>query len=59
KAPLPQPAVSPPTHVAAAPEPEPSRLVSPKFDMRSEGALAKLRPVWRVRTRGDGRQSGR
>ncbi|MGA8900569.1 hypothetical protein, partial [Bradyrhizobium sp.] len=49
KAAPPQAAVSSPIHVAAAPEPEPPRLVSPKFDMHSEGALANLRPVWRVR----------
>jgi hypothetical protein len=27
----------------------------PKFDMRFEGVPAKLRPVWRIRIRGDGR----
>jgi hypothetical protein len=42
---------SPTIHVAAAPEPQPSRLVTPKFDMRFDGVPAKLRPVWRVRTR--------
>jgi hypothetical protein len=42
---------SPAIHMAAAVEPQPSRLVTPKFDMRLEGvAAAKLRPVWRVRT---------
>jgi hypothetical protein len=55
KEPPSQPAVSPPIHVAPAPEPEPSRLVSPKFDMQFEGVPAKLRPVWRIRARGDGR----
>ncbi len=50
KAPPPVPA-SPRIHMAAAPEPQPSRLVTPKFDMRFEGVSAKLRPVWRVRTR--------
>jgi hypothetical protein len=55
KAPPPQPVVSPPVvsppvSVAAAPEPHPPRLANPKFDMRFEGAVAKLRPVWRVRT---------
>ena len=52
KEPPPEPPVSPPIHMAAAPEPEPSRLATPKFNMRLEGAaLAKLRPVWRIRTR--------
>jgi hypothetical protein len=51
KAPPPKPAVSPPIQVAPAPEPQPSRLsASPKFDMRFEGVVAKLRPVWRIRT---------
>jgi hypothetical protein len=42
---------SPITHVAAAPEPQPPRLVTPEFDMRFEGVSAKLRPVWRIRAR--------
>ena len=50
-----QPAVSPPVQVAPAPEPQASKLATPKFDMRFEGVVAKLRPVWRVRTRSDGR----
>jgi hypothetical protein len=55
-----------------APEPQPSRLAKPefdrpefdkpefempKFDMRFEGVPAKLRPVWRIRIRSDGRPS--
>ena len=50
-----QPAVSPLVQVAIAPEPQAPKLVTPKFDMRFEGVVAKLRPVWRVRTRSDGR----
>ena len=50
KTPPSAPSASPPTHLAAAP---------PKFDMRFEGVPARLRPVWRVRTRGDGRPGGR
>jgi hypothetical protein len=55
KAPPPTPPVLPPIHVAPAPEPQPSRLAKPKFDMpkfdmRFEGVPAKLRPVWRIRT---------
>ncbi|WP_298261338.1 hypothetical protein [Bradyrhizobium sp.] len=48
--PSPAPPVSPPTHMAPAPEAEPSRL-APKFDMRLGSVPAKLRPVWRVRPR--------
>ena len=48
---LPPVPASPRIHMAAAPEPQPSRLVTPEFDMRFEGVSAKLRPVWRVRTR--------
>ncbi len=48
--PPPAPA-SPMIYMAPAAEPQPSRLVTPKFDMRFEGVSAKLRPVWRVRTR--------
>ena len=52
KEPPPAPSVSPPIHMAAAPQGEPTRLKTPRFDMRLEGAaLAKLRPVWRIRTR--------
>ncbi len=47
----PVPAVSPTIHMAAAPEPEPSRLTTPKFDMQFDHAPARLRPVWRIRTR--------
>ena len=50
KAPPPVPA-SPIIHVAATPEPQPSRLVTSEFDMRFEGISAKLRPVWRIRAR--------
>jgi hypothetical protein len=72
KTPPPAPPVTPPIHIAPAPEPQPSRLAKPeldkpefdkpeldkpKFDMRFEGLPAKLRPVWRIRIRGDGRQS--
>jgi hypothetical protein len=46
----PKPAVFPPIQVAPAPEPQASRLADPKFDMRFEGVVAKLRPVWRVRS---------
>jgi hypothetical protein len=42
--------VSPPIHMAPAPEPQPSRLAKPTFDMRFEGVRAKLTPVWRIRT---------
>ena len=42
---------SPAIHMAAAPEPQSVRVVTPKFDMHVEGVSAKLRPVWRVRTR--------
>lgn len=45
------PLAAPATHLAPAPEPQPSRLVAPKFDMRFDGVRAKLRPVWRVRPR--------
>lgn len=47
----PETAVSPMIHMAAAPEPQPSRLVTPEFDMRFDGVSAKLRPVWRIRAR--------
>jgi hypothetical protein len=47
-----------PIHLAPAPEPRPSWLDNPKFDMHVEGARAKLRPVWRIRTRTDGRAGG-
>ncbi|MGA2055559.1 MAG: hypothetical protein ABSG88_09635 [Bradyrhizobium sp.] len=62
KAPPPVPPVLPPIHMAPAPEPQASRLATPKFDMpkfdmRFEGVPAKLRPVWRIRIRGDGRPS--
>ena len=65
KVPLPRPPIVPSIHMAPAPEPQPSRLAKPKFDkpkldkpkfdvskfdMRFEGASAKLRPVWRIRT---------
>lgn len=56
--PPPAPVDSPATHMAAAPEPEPSRLAAPKFDMRVEGVPARLRPMWRVRTRGSGGPDG-
>lgn len=46
-----EPPVSPPVHMAPAPEPQPSRLVATKFDMRVDDVPAKLRPVWRVRPR--------
>ena len=49
KEPPQQPA--PVIHMAAAPEPQPSRLVTPEFDMKFEGVRAKLRPVWRIRAR--------
>jgi hypothetical protein len=52
----PAPPVSSPVDVAS--EPEPSRLAQPSFDMRFEGVPAKLRPVWRIRTRGNGHSSG-
>jgi hypothetical protein len=45
------PPVSPHVHLAAAPEPQPSLLVAPRFDMRFDGVPAKLRPVWRIRVR--------
>jgi hypothetical protein len=48
------PPVSPEIHMAAAPEPQPSRLTAPTFDMRFEGVPAKLWPVWRIRTRSYG-----
>jgi hypothetical protein len=51
KKPPPAPPAPPPTHLAPAPEPQPSRLVAPEFDMRFDGVPAKLRPVWRVRPR--------
>jgi hypothetical protein len=57
--PPPTPPPPPPIHVAAPPEPRSSWLDNPKFDMRFEGAHAKLRPVWRIRTRTDGRAGGR
>jgi hypothetical protein len=41
---------SPVIHMAAAPEPRPSRRPTPEFDMRFEGISATLRPVWRIRT---------
>jgi hypothetical protein len=53
------PPASPTIHMAAAPEPQPARLVMPKFDMRLEGVPAKLGQVWRIRTCGDGRPNGR
>lgn len=57
----PIPPVSPPIQASAS-EPQLSRLAKPKldmpkFDMRFEGVPAKLQPVWRVRTRRDGRPS--
>ena len=65
KTPPPTPPTTPP--IQSAPEPQSSRLVKPefdkpefdkpKFDMRFEGVPAKLRPVWRIRIRGDGRPS--
>jgi len=55
--PPPQQAISAPIQMAPATEPQPSPIASPKFDMRFDGAVAKLRPVWRVRTRSDGRTS--
>ena len=56
KAPPPEKPVVPAEHM---PPPEaPAKLAAPKFDMRIEGAPAKLRPVWRVRTRSDTRPSG-
>jgi hypothetical protein len=61
KTPPPAPAappVQPQIHIAAPPEPEPSRLAAPKFDMRLESVPARLRPVWRIRTRSDGRAGG-
>jgi hypothetical protein len=53
----PEPPVSdsPTVHLAAAPEPQPSRFAAAEFDMRLEGVSARLRPVWRIRT--GGRQS--
>jgi hypothetical protein len=51
------PPVLPTIHVAAAPEPQLSRLIAPPFDMRFEGLPARLWPVWRIRTRGDGSPS--
>lgn len=54
-APAPPPEVSPPIQVAPAPDPQAAKLVTPKFDMRFEGVVARLRPVWRVRMRPDGR----
>jgi hypothetical protein len=47
-----------PIHVAPAPEPQPSRLAEPEFDMRLGKVSAKLRPVWRIRAGGDGRSNG-
>lgn len=52
------PPVPAPTHIAPAPEPKPSRLATPAFDMRLGRVSAKLRPVWRIRARDDGRPSG-
>jgi hypothetical protein len=49
--PPPQPAAAAPINVTPAPEPQPSKPANPTFDMRFEGAVAKLRPVWRVRIR--------
>ena len=51
KGPPPAPPAQPATHMAAAPAPEPSRPAIPKFVMRFDRVPAKLRPVWRVRTR--------
>ena len=51
KEPPPPLPVSSPIHLAPAPEPQPSLLVAPKFDMQFDGVPAKLRPVWRVRMR--------
>jgi hypothetical protein len=45
----PEALVSPTIHVAAAPEP--SRRVSPDFDVRFDSAPAKLGPMWRIRSR--------
>ncbi len=59
KTPPAAPPAPPPTHLAPAPEPQPSRLVAPRFDMRFDGVPAKLRPVWRIRARRDGRPDGR
>ena len=53
------PPAPPPVHLAPAPEPQPSRFVAPEFDLRFDGVPAKLRPVWRVRTHGDGRPGSR
>ena len=53
--PPPPPDVSPSIQVAPAPEPQASKLATPKFDMRFEGVAARLRPVWRIRMRPDGR----
>jgi hypothetical protein len=56
--PPPSPPVPPTIHMAAAPEPQPSRLAAPTFDMHVESVPAKLRPVWRIRMPGDGRPDG-
>jgi len=58
-APVVLPPVPPTIHMAAAPEPQPSRLVTPKFEMRLEGVPAKLGQVWRIRTGREGRPNGR
>jgi hypothetical protein len=47
----PAPPVVPTIHMAAATEPEPPRLAMRTFDMRFEHVAARLRPVWRIRTR--------
>ena len=49
--PPPEAVVSPTIHMAAAAEPEPSRLDIPDFDIRFDSAPAKLGPMWRIRNR--------
>jgi hypothetical protein len=51
KVPPPEEPVSPPEHTALGQVP-PKPVVAP-FELRLDGAPAKWRPVWRIRTRGN------
>jgi hypothetical protein len=59
--PEPPPKARPPAEPVPPPVlvPEPSLEPVPKFDMRFDGARAKLLPVWRIRAHGAARPDNR